>query len=80
MVAGQNLVFLCPPKPSEKYETESGGNRKLASVLSRWRGAHSRLLPQELCPPPPTPPHEESRAYVRWELAQEMGGTKGMGS
>lgn len=57
-------------------DTESGGNSKLASVLSRWRST-GRLLPQELCPP--RPPHEESRAYVRWGLAQEMGEIKEWG-
>ena len=31
-------------------ETEFGGNRKVAFILS-WRGGeHSRLMPEELCP------------------------------
>ena len=31
-------------------ETEFGGNRKVALILSWQRGEHSRLMPQELCP------------------------------
>ena len=31
-------------------ETEFGGNRKVALILSWWRGGHSRFMPQELCP------------------------------
>ena len=32
-------------------ETEFGGKRKVTLILSQWRGAHSRFMPQELCPP-----------------------------
>ena len=32
-------------------ETEFGGNRKVAFILSQRRGEHSSLMPQELCPP-----------------------------
>ena len=43
-----------PTKAEEKNtETEFGGNRKVALILSQRRGKHSRLMPQELCPPPP---------------------------
>jgi len=31
-------------------ETEFGGNKKVALILSWQRGEHSRLMPQELCP------------------------------
>ena len=46
----------CWPKswlslPTEaKYKLKFGGNRKVALILSWWRGEHSRLMPQELCP------------------------------
>ena len=53
-VAGQNPGFLCPPKPNKKYG-EFGGDRKVALILNQWRGQHSRLMPQKLCPPS----HEE---------------------
>ena len=33
-------------------ETESGGNRKLASILSWQRREPSRFMPQDLCLPP----------------------------
>ena len=31
-------------------ETESGGNRKVALILSQQRAEHSRFMPQKLCP------------------------------
>ena len=34
-------------------ETEFGGNKKLALILSWQRGKQSRLMPQELCTTPP---------------------------
>ena len=41
-------------------ETEFGGDRKVAFILSWQRGEYSRLMPQELCSL-----HEESRGlYV----------------
>ena len=45
-----------------KYmETEFGGNRKMALILSWYRGEHSRLILQELCPPP----HEKSGGFYK---------------
>ena len=33
-------------------EIEFGGNQKMALFLYQAMGEHSRLSPQELCPPP----------------------------
>ena len=41
----------------KNMETEFGGNRKVALILSWWRGARSKLMPQELGPHL----HKESR-------------------
>lgn len=35
---------------SRMKNTEFGGNRKVAFILSQQRGEHSKLMPQELCP------------------------------
>ena len=44
----------------KNMETEFGGDRKVAFILSWQRGEYSRLMPQELCSL-----HEESRGlYV----------------
>ena len=34
---------------SQMKNTEFGGNRKVAFILSQRRGEHSKLMPQELC-------------------------------
>ena len=39
----------------KNVETEFGGNRKVALILSQRRGEHSRLLPRNLCLPPHHP-------------------------
>ena len=52
----QILAFSAHRKQVKITETEFGGNRKVALVLSWWRGEPSRLMPPELCPRP----HEES--------------------
>lgn len=41
-------------------EREFGGNGKVALILSQQIGAHSRFMPQELCPL-----REESRALYK---------------
>ena len=44
------LAFSAPWSWIKNTETEFGGNRKVALILSSRRGEHSRLLPQEQCP------------------------------
>ena len=44
------LAFSAPWSWKKNTETEFGGNRKVALILSSRRGEHSRLLPQEQCP------------------------------
>ena len=44
-------------------ETELGGNRKVALILSRWRREHSRLKLQE-----PPLPIRNLGAYIRQGL------------
>ena len=61
----------------KNMETEFGGDRKVALILSWWRWGHSRLRPQELFPPP----FCSLRclvAYVSWGLAvrSQWWGTK----
>ena len=43
-------AFSAHQSQMKKYG-EFGGNRKVAVVLSRWRGEQRRLRPQELAPP-----------------------------
>ena len=45
-------------------ETEFGGKRKVTLILSQWRGAQSRFMPQELCPPCMS----SLGAHIRWGL------------
>ena len=64
---GQNLGLLCPLKPKKKdTETEFGGNRKVALILSQQKGKQSRLMPQELCPP--STPMMSLGPYIRQRL------------
>ena len=44
------LAFSAHQSQMKKYRG-FGGNRKVALVLSRWRGKQHRLRPQELTPP-----------------------------
>ena len=39
----------------KKNYREFERNRKVALILSQQRGEHSRIIPQELCPPSPSP-------------------------
>ena len=48
----------------KNMETEFGGNRTVVSILSQWRGAHSGLMPKELCPLS----HEEPRGFCKMRL------------
>ena len=64
IVVGQNLDFLYSQKLNENMEAEFGGNRKVVSILSQWRGAHSRLMPKELCPLS----HEAPRGFYKMRL------------
>ena len=44
------LTFSANRSQIKNTETEFGGNRKVALILSWWREEHSRLMPQALCP------------------------------
>ena len=49
-------------------ETELGGNRKVAFILSQRRGEHCRLMHEELCLPTPSmrsPSSVQSLGHVR---------------
>ena len=46
------LTFSAHHSWKKNTETQFGENRNVAFILSRQRGEPSRLLPQELCPPP----------------------------
>ena len=46
------LAFSAHPSQKKNTETEFRGNRKVALLLSWWRGKNNRLMPQELRPPP----------------------------
>ena len=43
------LAFSAHQSQIKIMETEFGGNRKVALILSWWSGEHSKLMPQELC-------------------------------
>ena len=58
------LAFSSLKQIQKNTETEFGGNRKVALTLSRQRGEHSRLMPQELCPGP----MRSLGAYITWGL------------
>ena len=46
------LAFFAHQSQKKNTETEFRGNRKVALLLSWWRGKNNRLMPQELHPPP----------------------------
>lgn len=46
VVAGQKRDFLCSLKSIKIMETEYGGNRNVALILSLQRGEYSRFMPQ----------------------------------
>ena len=68
-VAGQKLGASAHWSWTKNMETEFGGSRKLALILSRQRAEHSSLMPQKLCLRSMRSPG----AYIRW-------GTKVTGS
>ena len=61
LLLGKILAFSAHQERMKNTETESGGNRKVAFILSQRRGEHSSLMPQELCPPS----LRTLRAYIR---------------
>ena len=50
MLLAKTLAYSAHRSQEKNTETETGGNRKVAFILSRWRGEHSAVKPQELCP------------------------------
>ena len=54
------LAFSAHKSWIKNTETKFGGKKKVVLILSQWRGEHSKLMPQELCPP-----HEGSRGLYK---------------
>ena len=58
------LAFSGHRSQMKNMGTEFGGTRKMAFILTQWRGEHSRLMLQELC----SLPMSSLGAYTRQGL------------
>ena len=52
MLPSKILAFFAHWSQMKNTETEFRGNRKVAFILSQWRGEQGRPVPWELCPLP----------------------------
>ena len=62
MLLAKIWAYSAHQSQKKSKETETGGNRKVAFILSEGgRGEHSRVTPQDLCPHL----HEKSRGFYK---------------
>ena len=82
LLPAEILAFSAYWSWMKNMETEFGGNRKVAFILSWRRGEHSRLTPEELCPHPHPRSTRSLGAYVKQGLAvrSQWWGIKVIGS